>query len=269
MAWPRPSRLSSWISRSVCGTRKSLSAGSNLFVAASQAGKRRRDEVTPGSDSASDDAVFRNGSSPSMFSQELSEMFEFLEGRQARPTSKDSSCMLTCMNSIFRFLHLVEDVDIKTAPEKRTLPLGMGAITADHFPQVAVLLKQRFRALEMAATQRTRRLQFGVGDGIRWCCKLGVERGRRGASDPTAQFARSREEKGWPEKSRSLSSRRWVPELSVLRPPQGVLHLDPLRIETSVSAKKRSRDRDRANGGQANAKAFDETEASSFVNDPA
>ena len=67
--------------------RKSMSTGLNLVVAVSQAGKRRRDQVTP----RSDDAVFRKGSSPTMFSQALSEMFEFLETRQASLTSEDLS----------------------------------------------------------------------------------------------------------------------------------------------------------------------------------
>ena len=62
-----------------------MSAGSNLFVAASRAGKRRRDQATPRFDNASDDEVFRKGSFPTMFSQGPSEMFELLESRGASP----------------------------------------------------------------------------------------------------------------------------------------------------------------------------------------
>ena len=44
-------------------SKKSVSAGSNLFVAASRSGKRRRNQLTPKSDSDSGDPVFRKGSS--------------------------------------------------------------------------------------------------------------------------------------------------------------------------------------------------------------
>ena len=57
--------------------KNSMSAGLNLFVAASQSGKCRRDQVTPKSGTDSD-AVFRKGSSPTMFSQGLLEMVEHL-----------------------------------------------------------------------------------------------------------------------------------------------------------------------------------------------
>ena len=41
-------------------------------------------------------------------------MFQILESRQASP-----ACMLTCANSTFHMPHLMKDVDIKTAPQRR------------------------------------------------------------------------------------------------------------------------------------------------------
>ena len=46
------------------------------------------------------------------------------------------------------------EAGIKTAPEMRMLALAKDALTTGHLPEVADLLKQRFKALEMAVDQK-------------------------------------------------------------------------------------------------------------------
>ena len=97
--------------------------------------KRKRDQLTPKSDSDSDDSVFRKGSSSTctnrvekvarenpraLFGQGLAEISKFLGELGGEP--QNTPRMLACLNSIFHGRHSVKDVGIKTAGEMRTLP---------------------------------------------------------------------------------------------------------------------------------------------------
>ena len=146
-----------------------VSAGSNLTVAASRSGKRRRDQLTPKSGCGSDDWVFCKGSSftctnrvekvprenaGALFREGLVEISKFLRSPEESFTSEDSARMLAYLNSTSHGRHLVKDVGIETAQEMRTLALAMGALTSGHLPLVADPLMQGLKGLELAVDQK-------------------------------------------------------------------------------------------------------------------
>ena len=186
-------------------SRKSVSAGSNLLVVASQSGKRRRDQVTPKSDSDSDDSVFRKGSSSNcmnrvekvarenpgaFFGQELAEISPSSWDAGERPHIgrlcadagiPEQHLPWTALDEGRRDLEGPGDANVGVGngrPHKWPPPSGG---RSPHATLQGGRAGRRPTGLDAGGS-------FGVGSGIRRVGKLGGERGGGAASDPSAQI---------------------------------------------------------------------------------
>ena len=90
-----------------------------------------------------------------MFEEGLKEMSRFLGAREGAD-AKDSSAMgnrvVSYLTTIFHAKNSPDKVGIRTSREMRTLAEALDALKAGQLPEVADLLIQRFKSLEVGAS---------------------------------------------------------------------------------------------------------------------